>query len=254
MRNGTEGTVFWLLAGALGLAVCAPLAAGREARQAPPTYAVVVQSGRAGCRVDVDENPLGRTNQQGTLNLENIVPGDHYFHVRCPGEEERSYFVSLQGGQPYVLESPAASPAAAPAASSPLDAAERRHQLQNLLLKAVGLRAHGNFDEAVELLRDATRLDPANADLHRELGITFLLNKDWERARIEMQEAIHHDPRDADAHNGLGYALEKLGDLAAAVKEYRQATRLDPDDPSYRQHYLDAQTKLAYQEYLKKKL
>ena len=148
---------------------------------------------------------------------------------------------------------PAARPWNAHRGGPPLDAAAKRPALQGLVLKAVSLRARGEFEEAVSLLRQAAALDPKNADLHRELGITFLLDKNWEDARIEMLEAIHHDPQDADAHNGLGYALEKLGDLAQAVQEYQQATRLDPDDDSYRQHVVSAQAKLAYQEYLKKK-
>ena len=91
----------------------------------------------------------------------------------------------------------------------------------------------------------ASRLDPENTDLHRELGITFLLAKDWPRARVEMLEAVRHDPQDADAHNGLGYALDKLGNLDGALKEYRIATHLEPDDSSYQQHYLDALGKVA---------
>jgi len=84
------------------------------------------------------------------------------------------------------------------------------------------------------------------------LGITFLLAKEWKRARVEMIEAIRHDQPDADAHNGLGYALEKLGDIDGAVKEYRTATHLEPDDPSYRTHYFDALVKIQARQEAKK--
>ena len=102
-------------------------------------------------------------------------------------------------------------------------------------------------------LRDAAKLDPENSDLHCELGITFLLGKDWKRARVEMLEAVRHEPTNADAHNGLGYALEKLGKLDDALKEYRTASKLDPEDSSYRQHYVDALGKLYAQQAGKKK-
>jgi Flp pilus assembly protein TadD len=117
----------------------------------------------------------------------------------------------------------------------------------------VQLRSHGRLEEAVRELREATKLDPENSDLHRELGITFLLDKDWKRARVEMLEAIRHDPTDADAHNGLGYALEKLGEFAPALQEYRTATHLEPDDPSYRQHYFEAMARLSAQKAGRKK-
>jgi superkiller protein 3 len=114
------------------------------------------------------------------------------------------------------------------------------------------LRGRGRLDEAVGHLRAALKLDAENSDLHRELGITFLLGKDWKRARVEMLEAIRLDPTDADAYNGLGYALEKIGDLNEAVRQYRMATRLDPSDATYRTHYFDILSKLA-QENTKKK-
>lgn len=249
MLRNARRTGIGLLAGALCLALVPSLALAHKQEEAPPVTTVTVEALHAGCRVDMDGAAQGVTNAQGTLRDAKVPPGDHYFHVRCPGEPEKSYFVSLPAGGTQVVK----TSAPATKALSPLQAAAQRQKLQGLVLKAVSLRARGNFDQAVALLHQAAQLDPKNPDLHRELGITFLIEKDWARARIEMLEAVHHDPTDADAFNGLGYALEKLGDLAQAVKEYHQATKLDPDDASYRRHYLDAQAKLAYQDYVSKK-
>jgi Flp pilus assembly protein TadD len=151
-----------------------------------------------------------------------------------------------------VTPDPGNRPTAGAADAAP-DIVQSKIQLRQLVQKAVQLRAAGLFDEVVAALREATQRDPENSDLHRELGITFLLAKDWKRARVEMLEAIKHDPDDADAHNGLGYALEKLGELEPALQEFRTATHLEPDDPSYRQHYLEALGKWAAQKAEKKK-
>src|SRR5262249_24405231 len=150
---------------------------------------------------------------------------------------------------PAIPQGGGASPSTGDVASDdpPLAAAQSKLQLRQLLLKAVELRAAGLFDEAAAKWRQAAERDPENSDLHRELGITFLLAKDWKRARVEMLEATKHDPDDADAHNGLGYALEKLGELDAALQEYRKASRLEPDNLSYRQHYIEALSKLSAQ-------
>ncbi len=210
---------------------------------------VTVHAKKPGCNVELDALPAQTSDAQGNSVIHDVEPGDHYLHVRCPDEpQETAYFVSARSGEYVVIEHPPAA-----TADSRLDTAEATIKLRQLAKEAVQLRSQGQLDEAVQELREATKLDPENSDLHRELGITFLLNKDWKRARVEMLEAIRHDPTDADAHNGLGYALEKLGDLDLALKEYRIATHLEPDDLSYRQHYIDALAKLAAQQGEKKK-
>ncbi len=229
------------------------------ARERETQFAQVsILAGRPGCTVQLDAAPSGKTDGKGLRVLQEIEPGDHYIHVRCPDQQqETAYFVSPHVGESLEIRHEAGGPqglrpAAAPAGST-LEAAEAKIKLRELVKEAVQLRAAARLEEAVQHLRDATKMDAENSDLHRELGITFLLAKDWKRARVEMLEAIHHDPSDADAHNGLGYSLEKLGELEAALKEYRTATHLEPDDPSYRQHYLEALAKLAGQQAEKKK-
>ncbi|HEV2234670.1 MAG TPA: tetratricopeptide repeat protein [Terriglobia bacterium] len=217
------------------------------------TTRVTIHIGLEGCAVDMDATPVGKTDAQGVLFLQDIEPTDHYIHVRCPRQEEMTFFVSPKEGQNLELHPGSRSSTAAAPAGSPLEAAEAKIQLRQLIQDAVRLRARGHIEEAVQRLREAAIMDPENSDLHRELGITFLLVKEWKRARVEMLEAIRHDPSDSDAHNGLGYALEKLGDLDAALKEYRTATQLDPDDSSYRQHYIDALSKTAGEQTEKKK-
>lgn len=222
-----------------------PRLAGIDRKQEPRIAEITVRIGREGCAVELDASQVGETNARGVLLLREVEPGDHYIHVRCPDQKEKAFFLSPRAGQSVEVRPEMAIAGNDVPAESPLEAAQAKLQLRHSVQQAVRLRARGQLEEAVRLLRDATKLDPENSDLHRELGITFLLGKYWERARVEMLEAIRHDPQDADAHNGLGYALEKLGDLDGALKEYRTATHLEPDDISYRQHYLEALAKLS---------
>jgi Flp pilus assembly protein TadD len=201
---------------------------------------------------DLDGEGVGKTDNHGILVVPEVEPGDHYLHLRCPGEEEKVFFISPLLGEKVALDESKAEDAAKPQNDAGPGLAEVRTQLSQLVQQAVQLRARGRLEEAVKRLRAAVKLDPGNSDLHRELGITFLLGKDWKRARVEMLEAIRLDPTDADAYNGLGYALEKMGELDEAVKQYRMATRLDPADPTYRTHYFDLLSKLA-QDKAKKK-
>jgi cytochrome c-type biogenesis protein CcmH/NrfG len=228
-----------------------PLWASEKAR-APALAQVTVRARGPGCQVDVDSHGVGKTDGHGVLVVPDVEPGDHYLHLRCPSEEEKGFFISPLSGENLALDANKAIEASNPQANPALNSAEAEVQLRQLVQEAVQLRARGKLDEAVEHLRAALKLDAGNSDLHRELGITFLLGKDWKRARVEMLEAIRNDPTDADAYNGLGYALEKMGELNEAVKQYRMATHLDPADPTYRTHYFDVLSKLA-QENAKKK-
>jgi tetratricopeptide (TPR) repeat protein len=232
----------------LAFAVILTTASSRD-RQPQPAK-VTVEAGQAGCRVDLDADSVGSTDTAGKLVLANVEPGDHYIHVRCPGQAEAASFISPRANEEaHVRPAPHASSSSA--ASDPAAVIENKAELRRLLQQAIQLRAHAQLEDAVAALRQAQKLDPENSDLHRELGITFLLAKEWKRARIEMIEAIRHDQTDADAHNGLGYALEKLGDLDGAVKEYRIATRLEPDDSTYREHYFDAVAKIQTRQQVK---
>lgn len=233
----------------LALAVTFGVAPARE-RQ-PQTAKVVVQAGRAGCRVDLDADAAGTTDAAGNLTIADVDPGDHYIHVRCPGKPEAGYFISPKTNEEARILPVQGAPSSS-GGSDPAALAEDKIQLRRLVQQAVQLRAQARLDEAVAALRQAMKLDPENSDLHRELGITFLMAKEWKRARVEMTEAIRHDQTDADAHNGLGYALEKLGDIDGAAKEYRTATRLEPDDPTYRTHYFDALVKIQSRQEVKK--
>ena len=224
-----------------------------SAREHRPQLAqVTIRTGRGECRVEMDAQPVGVTDVKGNLLIPDVEPGDHYFHAQCPGTREAVSFISPHADEIVEIQFPQKQGAEGATADDPSRVAANQVELRRLLQEAVQFRARGRLDEAVADLHQAMQLDPENSDLHRELGITFLLGKEWKRARVEMIEAIRHDQTDADAHNGLGYALEKLGNLDGAAAEYRTAARLDPDDPTYRTHYLDTLVKIAERQEKKK--
>ncbi|TAM82520.1 MAG: tetratricopeptide repeat protein [Acidobacteria bacterium] len=210
---------------------------GHAKQEASATISVV--SGKDRCKVDLDGEGAGATGSDGILVVKSVEPGDHYVHVLCPDQRETSYFISPPPGQRMEVDARSAAASSGVAESVSINPAASEMQLRNIVSEADQLRSSGQFKESVELLRKATLLDPKNGDLHRELGITFLMFHDWERARVEMLEAVRRDPQNVEAHSGLAYALEKLGDLDGALKEYRTCTQMDPHDTSYRDHYVE---------------
>jgi tetratricopeptide (TPR) repeat protein len=222
-------------------------------KHSPSLAKVLVHAAKPGCKVDLDGSDEGETNAQSSLMISDVDPSDHYVHVDCPGQPEATYFISPEAGETAQIEPEASAASDSAGGNSLAVAAENTTELRGLVREAVDLRGEGQFPKAIQKLRQAVRLDPANPDLHHELGVTFLMIRDWDQARVELLEAIRHEPNNADAHNGLGYALEKLGEIRPALDQFRIATRLDPSDNSYRQHYMDALGMLAMQEYEKKK-
>ena len=247
-RRNFFGAASWHII-ALGAILSIAVAHASSRKPPPAPAALEIQTGREGCSVDLDSGAPSKTGGSGTLIMGSVEPGDHYLHVSCPDGKKRSLLISPSAGETLKVqmeEEPVASPAG-------LDVVELKVRLRQHIREAIQLRARGRMEEAAEHLRDARKLDPENSDLHRELGITFLLGKEWKRARIEMLEAIRNEPADADAYNGLAYALEKTGNLEAAIEAYRTATKLDPSDSSYRRHYFNAIAKLSAQQAERKK-
>ncbi len=213
---------------------------------------VSVVSGIDKCKVDVDGKESGITGSDGVLMVKGVEPGDHYVHVQCPDQRETSYFISPAPGHQMEVDARGAAANSQVTDSSPINPAASEMELRHMVSEADQLRSGGKFKEAVELLRKATMLDPRNGDLHRELGITFLMFHDWEGARIEMLEAVRREPESVDAHSGLAYALEKLGNLDGALKQYQICTQMDPHDTSYRDHYVQVLGQLYSQKAQKK--
>jgi hypothetical protein len=219
-------------------------------RKHPVTSAqITVAAGTPGCGVDIDGEPAGKTDAQGSLVIGGVEPLEHYVHVMCPGRPEATYFVSPQAGQKLGID---ASRAGAPSAS-PLQVAEDKLEMRKLLSQAVDLRGEGRFPQATHALRSAVALDPDNPNLHHELATTFLMTGQWDPARVELLEALRYDANDADAHDALGFAYEKLGEIKLAAAQYQMAVRLDPNDDAYARSYAEAEATLTSTKTRKKK-
>ncbi len=93
------------------------------------------------------------------------------------------------------------------------------------------VRDDRKHSEAEVSYREAVRLDPGNAVMHRNLGSALYYQQHYPDAEAAAREALRLDPEYAPAHSTLGdvqYALKQYADAEAS---YRQAIRLDPADP-----------------------
>ena len=93
---------------------------------------------------------------------------------------------------------------------------ERAHELYN----------QGQYDEAVEVLREGLSLYPSSAELHIGLGYARLAREEYAWARAGFERALGLHPGQEDAMAGLAETLLKFGERARALRCYDEILAL----------------------------
>ena len=96
----------------------------------------------------------------------------------------------------------------------------------------------GEWDRAVECLREAVRLKPSLGPAYNSLGNVLRGQGKLAAAAEAFQQALRLQPDNVDIVYRLGVTLHELGDMDRAVECYRQVLRLKPG-------YADAMNSLA---------
>ena len=97
---------------------------------------------------------------------------------------------------------------------------EQAHQLYN----------EGQYDEALDVLREGLALYPHAVELHVGVGYARLAREEFAWGRRSFEEALVLDPDHEDALAGLGETLLKFGQQPAALKCFRQIIELGYED------------------------
>lgn len=90
------------------------------------------------------------------------------------------------------------------------------------------LRDMGQFDDAVEVLRDAVRVSGTNAKIYTELGQLYVAQKRLELAQLVLAKAIELDAKDPAIYNALAVLALRQGRAQEAFVHFDQAVALDP--------------------------
>src|SRR5919202_5322393 len=85
---------------------------------------------------------------------------------------------------------------------------ERAHELYN----------EGQYDEALDVLREGLSLYPHAVELHIGVGYARLAREEFAWARRAFEEALVLEPDHEDALAGLGEVLLKLGQREGALR------------------------------------
>jgi serine/threonine-protein kinase len=95
------------------------------------------------------------------------------------------------------------------------------------------LRRQGDLDGAIAGYREAIRLGPGFAVLHRNLGRALSAGGRSEEALAAFREALRLDPEDPETHHDLGASAFGRGDVDGAVRHLAEAVRLAPRNKLY---------------------
>ncbi len=103
---------------------------------------------------------------------------------------------------------------------------------QPLLNLAAMLIDRNHLDEAIPLLTESASISPANAEVHKQLGIVYLRQNKATLARAQLERAVAADPENSSLHFLLGRACSAAGDpTAARVESARAAALAKPPAP-----------------------
>jgi tetratricopeptide (TPR) repeat protein len=82
--------------------------------------------------------------------------------------------------------------------------------------------------KASELLRKAIALDDSEPDGHSNLGIVYLMMRQYERALAEVERAVSLNPNHFGSLLRLVYVLNNTGRFEEAISVLKSARRLSP--------------------------
>ena len=97
---------------------------------------------------------------------------------------------------------------------------ERAHALYN----------EGQYDEALDVLREGLTLYPEAVELHVGIGYARLAREEFAWARRSFEESLILDPEHEDALAGLGETLLKFGQVDMATRAFDRTVTLGYDD------------------------
>jgi tetratricopeptide (TPR) repeat protein len=89
------------------------------------------------------------------------------------------------------------------------------------------MRDAGDFEDAVEILRETVRVSGTSAKIYTELGQIYIAQKRLDLAQLVLAKAVELDPKDPSVFNALALLAQKQGKAQEAFERFDQAVSLD---------------------------
>jgi type IV pilus biogenesis/stability protein PilW len=110
-------------------------------------------------------------------------------------------------------------------ATAPPPAVDPKAEASARMQMGISHLRQNNIPMAMRELKEASRLDPGNAEIDLGFGFAYQARGEHAEAERHFREAIRKRPSYPEAHNGLGTALGFQGKGAEALKEFEIAAK-----------------------------
>ncbi len=111
---------------------------------------------------------------------------------------------------------------------------EKRRVARELYRRAVSCISEMDYSLAVDLLKEASRIDP-KPEYYARLGLAQSKNPRWQRHAVESyRRAVQLQPGDAGLLTGYGLVLEEMERFDEAREQFKAALEAMPDHPEAR--------------------
>lgn len=100
--------------------------------------------------------------------------------------------------------------------------------LNEKLSAARAAKDAGNFDQAIQLLQEATQQDATKDVIWASLADAYSADKKYPESIDAYNKAIALAPNKGEYHNNLGQSYLKTNQIEQAIAEYNKAAEVDP--------------------------
>ena len=92
------------------------------------------------------------------------------------------------------------------------------------------------YQQACAAFTEAVRIEPGYAEAQSDLGLMYILLKEYETGDLHLRKAIALSPQDPIVWGRLALSLDEQGRINEAIDAIRQAIQLDPAQPGPHRH------------------
>lgn len=109
------------------------------------------------------------------------------------------------------------------------DEAENKEEAKVILQEAITIMDNGEYENSLELLKEAEKLDPDNMTYSFEMGYAFYLMNDYKKAIDKFRISTKHMNANAQCYQMLGNAYDMDEQPEKAIQTYKMGLQKYPN-------------------------